>query len=148
MRKPALPPLYFWGAVAAMIAMHFLIPLPWKCPSFLFWPGVILLVLGSAINIWTSERFKKARTTIKPFEKPDAFIVDGCFRFSRNPVYLGMVLILIGLWFVLRSGLTVLVIPVFIGLIRRRFILPEEAAMEERFGEAYREYRRKVRRWI
>jgi protein-S-isoprenylcysteine O-methyltransferase Ste14 len=75
-------------------------------------------------------------------------VLDGPFRFSRNPMYLGMVTLLIGVAIGLGSATPWLVIPAFFFLISKRFIAAEERKMEVEFGAEYLSYRSKVRRWI
>jgi protein-S-isoprenylcysteine O-methyltransferase Ste14 len=89
-----------------------------------------------------------AQTTIKPYETSSALVTGGPYRFSRNPIYLGMVLFLVGLNLGLGSWSPLLAIPAFAFIIERRFIRAEEAALLRRFGDEYETYRRRVRRWI
>jgi protein-S-isoprenylcysteine O-methyltransferase Ste14 len=131
-----------------MILLHLL--LPWR--RIVAFPltmiGMAPLVIGVGANLWADRQFKQARTTVKPFEKPTTLCTDGVFRFSRHPMYTGMVLILIGLAAVLGSVTPWLGVAGFIAVISWRFLPEEERAMEEVFGEAYRDYSRRVRRWI
>ena len=147
-RRPLLPPAYFWTSCAVMAAVHFLLPVarfsrpPHTCL------GLVPLAIGLAINIWSSELFNRRHTTVKPFERSTELIVDGPYRFSRHPMYLGMVMALGGLAILLGSVTPLVIVPVFGWLMNRKFIAPEERAMAEAFGEAYVEYKRRVRRWI
>jgi protein-S-isoprenylcysteine O-methyltransferase Ste14 len=75
-------------------------------------------------------------------------VTDGVFARSRHPMYLGMVFILAGVALGLGSAGAVLVVPTFALWIRRRFVLPEEAHLEAQFGRRYRDYARRVRRWL
>lgn len=75
-------------------------------------------------------------------------VMDGVFSFSRNPMYLGMVAILLGVAVGLGSTWALIVPPVFMGLIQTMFIRMEERILEEQFGAAYLAYRDRVRRWI
>lgn len=92
--------------------------------------------------------FWKYKTTIKPGEASSRLLTTGPFHFSRNPIYLAMVLVLIGLAAVL-GGLTPwLVVPVFGWLIARNVIPVEEALLHETFGAEYEQYKARTRRWI
>jgi len=132
--------------IAAMLALHFFV----SGPRVLFglWRllGIVPLAVGILLNIWADQLFKVADTTVKPYLPSKAFITDGPFALSRHPMYVGAVLMLAGLG-VLLGTLTPFVVPpaVFV-LLRVRFIGPEERNMERHFGEAYAEYRRRVRR--
>ena len=85
---------------------------------------------------------------IKPFKRSSVLVTTGPYRYSRNPMYLGLVLILIGIAILQGSISPVLVIPVFIWLITNNIIKKEEKMLEETFGDAYLEYKKQVRRWI
>jgi len=110
--------------------------------------GAVPLVLGLALGIWGSNLFQRARTTIKPFETPTTLVTSGPFRLSRNPMYLGMAAVLVGVALMLGSATPFLVIPPFVLLLDVRFIRREESAMRAAFGEAYRAYQARVRRWL
>ena len=92
--------------------------------------------------------FKKAGTAIKPFESSTVLIKDGLYRYTRNPMYLGMVILLIGVASYLGSLTPYVVIPVFFLIIQQCFIKHEEPFLENIFGQEYLDYKDKVRRWI
>ena len=92
--------------------------------------------------------FKEFDTTVKPFEASSHLITDGVFRISRNPMYLGMFLILIGLGLSLGSLLPIIFPFIFARIIKRRFILAEEKMLKEKFGKEWLFYKNEVRRWI
>ena len=131
-----------------MIASHYAFPIK----KFVFSPynyfGVLFIIIGLYMNIWASNFFNKVKTTVKPFETSTTLVTEGLFRLSRHPMYLGMVITLLGLLILLGSITPVIVIPIFIWQMEKKFISIEEKALEEAFGEAYRQYRKKVRRWI
>ena len=146
--KKALPPTYFLGAIVLAVALHFLQPLrqlldfPWRLM------GLVPLVIGILRNLEADRRFKKHDTTVKPFEKSDFLVTGGVFGFSRNPMYLGMTLILLGAALLLGSLTPFAVVIVLPILLDRMFISPEEKMLEDTFGGQFREYRERVRRWI
>jgi len=147
-KKPLLPPAYFQICLLAIVAVHFLLPLA----RLVSWPyrllGILPLGLGLALNLWADAWFKKRNTTVKPFETPSAFLREGPFRFSRHPMYLGMVLALLG-GGLLSGSLSALLVPVFFGLLMQlRFIPHEEQAMAAAFGQSYLEYQKRVRAWL
>jgi protein-S-isoprenylcysteine O-methyltransferase Ste14 len=85
-RKAVLPPVYFLGAIACMIGLHFLLPfsrwLAWPTSAF----GIVVVVSGIALAIYADGQFKRSGTTVKPFEKSSALVTDGVFAHSRNPM--------------------------------------------------------------
>ncbi len=131
-----------------MVALHFLLPLSEWIREFVRFSGIVLIVLGVAMAVWGSRAFDKVGTPVKPFETSTKLVTHGLYRFTRNPMYLGMVLVLLGTGFFLGSLSPLLVIPVFIWLINRVFVIAEEKMLEEVFGDEYLEYKKKVGRWI
>jgi len=111
--------------------------------------GIFFIIFGICLNnIWVPIRFKKEKTTFDPNAIPRKLVMDGPFRFTRNPTYLGMVLIMIGLS-ILLGVLSTFIIPViFIILTDRTVIRLEERKLEKKFGKKYLKYKRRVRRWI
>jgi len=105
------------------------------------------VVLGVVLNLWTS-LFKKNKTTVKPHETPSKMITSGPYKFTRNPMYLGMSLLFFGLAIFLGSLVAFSFPLLFIILMDATFIPQEEKNLERRFGKKYIEYKNKVRRWI
>lgn len=143
-----LPPTYFYIAIALIIVLHFLLPgahviaSPWR------YLGVIPLVLGSAISVLADQAFKRFGTTVKPFEGSTCLVTDGVFRLSRNPMYLGFVLLLAGIAMLLGSLTPWIVVVIFPFLMEIRFIRAEEVMLEARFGDTWLQYKRSVRKWL
>jgi protein-S-isoprenylcysteine O-methyltransferase Ste14 len=146
--KPILPPTYLLIAIVVMVALHFLFPaaiiirMPW---SFV---GVIPLAAGVILNLVADRDFKKRQTTVKPFEKSTVLITTGVYRLSRNPMYLGFELILIGLALLLGSLTPLAVVILFPALMESVFIRAEEQMLARQFGQRWIEYNEEVRRWI
>ncbi len=108
--------------------------------------GLIALGIGAmGMGLW---EFLRARTTVMPRQMPSAFLRRGIYRLTRNPIYLGDALVLAGL--ILRWDVLVALplVPVFMALITRRFIRGEEAGLRSAFGEEFRSWAARVRRWI
>jgi protein-S-isoprenylcysteine O-methyltransferase Ste14 len=143
-----LPPTYLLGAMVAMILVHFAFPLVRFIPTLWNLLGLIPLCLGVALNLVADRAFKVVQTTVKPFEESSVLVTDGAFRISRNPMYLGYLLILLGLGLLVRSLGPLIVIPIFAVLMDRIFIRVEERMLETHFGEAWVAYKARVRRWI
>lgn len=144
--KPSLPPTYLFISILIMVVLHFLFPvfkiilLPW---SLL---GILPLLFGLLINLIADRAFKRHSTTVKPFEKSTALITGGVFRLSRNPMYLGFVLILLGVAIFLGSLTPYIVVLGFVILMDVVFIRTEEQMLQSTFGEDWMQYKNKVRR--
>lgn len=130
--------LHRWWPIAALLAA------PWNRIAAL--PMAMGLVIAAA----AVTKFRQSGTTLNPMEpgKASHLVTDGIFRLSRNPMYLGLSLLLIGWALWLGTAGPWLVPPVFVTFIYLAQILPEELALESRFGAGYLEYRRTVARWV
>ena len=150
MDKPGriLPPVYFLAALVVMAGLHFLFPIAQVLQLPYLYGGGLMIVAGIVVVVWAARLFDRAGTAIKPFEKSSVLVIDGPYNYSRNPMYLGMVVALVGVGLLLGTLSPFLVVPVFIWLIQQRFIQHEETALERTFGSAYTGYKRQVRRWL
>ena len=112
--------------------------------------SVLFIILGSACALPSFKLFAKFKTTITPLKPSDAtaLVTEGMYRYSSNPMYLGLILWTIAstIWF--GTWLGIIINIVFIFLINFLQIIPEEEALLEIFGEEYEEYKKNVRRWI
>lgn len=144
------PPMLLVGAIAAGWALQRVRPLPW--PGLDDWParavGLGLGLAGVALLAWAALTFRRHRTNILPNRGADALVTDGPFRRYRNPIYVADVLILLGAAELTKSLWMVLLLPVFVGLVTWLAILPEERHLQAKFGDAYRAYRERTKRWI
>jgi protein-S-isoprenylcysteine O-methyltransferase Ste14 len=148
-RKPwDIPPLYFAIAILVMIALHFALPIARIVPRPWSLLGVAAMLAGILLAIWGERRFKRAGTAVRPFAPSSALVEDGPFRFTRNPMYLGLLLVLAGLFLLLGTLGPLVVLPAFFWVLQTRFVVPEEAHMQTHFGARYEDYRRRVRRWL
>lgn len=139
-----LPPHYFLAAAVAVAALGYSAQ-----GEFVqrWWPAAFA-VAGIWLAVREKNRFVREGTTFYPGKDASKLITAGAYRFTRNPMYLGMVMVLTSLWAMTGSLLAGLPIPLFMAVIHHRFILREEARLEEIFGEDYRAYKSRVRRWI
>ena len=110
--------------------------------------GAIPVLLGGLLVLIAAGLFRLRKTTINPFGEPSLVVQDGFYRFSRNPMYLGMLLVLVGIGVWLGNVLALLLAPAFVVIMARWYIVREEQLLDARFGEQYRAYRRRVRRWL
>ena len=106
--------------------------------------------MGASLGFvfWARMLFVKAGTTVKPFHESSELVVMGPFGVTRNPMYLSMTVFLLGLAILLGSLTPFFVLPFFVWIINTRFIRVEESMLEQRFGDSYRAYKARVRRWI
>jgi protein-S-isoprenylcysteine O-methyltransferase Ste14 len=146
----APPPLIFVGFLAMAAILEALLPLPSlsPAPAVRYVVGVVLAVLGIAVIMAGARRFIAAGTNLPPMLPTTALVTDGPYRWSRNPLYLAMLTIYLGIAIAAGSlwGL-VLVVPLF-GLISATVIAREERYLERKFGDVYRQYCARVRRWL
>ncbi|HVO20381.1 MAG TPA: isoprenylcysteine carboxylmethyltransferase family protein [Anaeromyxobacter sp.] len=142
------PPKLLLLAIGAMVVLALLLPGPAALPPAFRLLALIPLGAGIALNLLSDRAFRLAGTTVKPFLPSTALVTDGVFRLTRNPMYLGFVLLLVGLWLALSALTPGLVVVLFAVLIDRYFIEPEEEKLSWTFGGAYQAYRDRVRRWI
>ncbi len=142
------PPAYFLTALLAMIALHFLMPISAIIPTPWTSLGTLPLTAGVVISVIADRAFKRAGTTVRPFEVSTVLITSGPFQMSRNPMYLGFVLVLCGVAVLLGNLSPFAVIAVFSMLIRRKFIAAEERMLADQFGAAWRDYAARTGRWI
>jgi protein-S-isoprenylcysteine O-methyltransferase Ste14 len=143
------PPLAWGLAVIAGLALGWLLPmrfLPADVPTG--WIGAIVFALALALFVWAVVTVTRAGSNV-PTNRPTTTIVDGGpYRFTRNPIYLGMFLGSIGLAIALNDAwLLVMLVPFWL-VIRYGVVAREEAYLERKFGDVYRGYRSRVRRWL
>ena len=118
--------------------------------SFLRWFAIAVMGVGVLIEAVSALAFLRARTTVTPLkpEKASTLVVGGLYRVSRNPMYLGMLILLIGWALWLGNPVSLLLLPVFVIYLTVFQIKPEETALSEKFRSDYDAYRRRVRRWL
>lgn len=144
------PPLV---ALLIAAAMWFAVPQRASFELPLLVRVVVLVVIGlagAAIALAANLEFKRARTTINPFKPEDssALVTSGIYRFTRNPMYVGLTLVVLG-WAAFLCSVWALLGPVALVLYLSRFqIAPEERVLAAKFGAAYAEYTARVRRWL
>jgi protein-S-isoprenylcysteine O-methyltransferase Ste14 len=144
------PPLYGIGTATLMWWVDRVLPIsrvidaPWNRL------GWVLVTIGFAIDAYSAAVFFKAKTTVNPMRVTGAMylVTSGLYRWSRNPMYCGLIIGLIGWGVVLGSLAPLVAIVLFQRILVIVQIKPEELALEANFGDAYRDYTRRVNRWI
>jgi protein-S-isoprenylcysteine O-methyltransferase Ste14 len=146
--KKVMPTTFLLVGILVCLALHFIVPVLRVIPTPWTLSGIIPLLLGIWMNLSADRAFTRARTTVKPFEVSSALIQDGVFRLSRNPMYLGFTAILLGVAMLLGSISPFIVTLAFPPLIDAVFIRTEERMLEAKFGDEWRRYQSRVRKWI
>lgn len=132
-----------WGSVQVLPDWRFAFP-------FQAWVGGAVILSGLLLDLVSVAGFIRARTTVTPLapEKASALVTTGFYRFTRNPMYLGMLMILIGITIAMGAPFGPVAAMAFAAYITHFQIKPEEERLDALFGEAYAQYRRSVRRWL
>ncbi len=143
-----MPPVYFVLAIAVMVLLDHWAPGPRLIEPAYAPAGWALFGLALCIVVLVRLQFLRHDTTIKPYESSKALVTTGVFAISRNPIYTAALAGLVGIAVVLGTASPVLVLPVFYSVIRWRFVAAEEKMLEEAFGDDYRNYKSRVRRWL
>jgi protein-S-isoprenylcysteine O-methyltransferase Ste14 len=143
-----LPPGILFLSLMAVLVLDRVVPGPEILPPASRWVGMALFVIAAGLFVMSVGQFRRHGTPLRPFGDPGTLVTGATFRLSRNPIYLGMALVLASVWLYLGSTTPVVVPIVFCVVIQKRFIEAEEEFLTEHFGDAYREYQSKVRRWL
>jgi protein-S-isoprenylcysteine O-methyltransferase Ste14 len=146
--RKILPPHWFALSLLLEIALDRWAPIAALIPRPFNYIGALLVMAGALSGISAIVLFRVAKTGVVPFSKSTSLVTSGPYRFTRNPMYLGMVLILLGVAVFLGSAAPFVIVPTFALFITYLFILPEEGHMERAFGASYVERKNKVRRWL
>ena len=147
LRYVDIPPVWLLGFAALAWAQAQVVP--WG--AFGAWgkvAGAVLVVAGIGLAIAAALEFRRHRTTVIPHQEPSAIVTTGVFALTRNPIYLGDAAILLGLVLWWDAVPSLIVVPIFVLLIGRRFISAEEQRLARAFPEAFAAYSARVRRWI
>jgi len=143
-----MPPTWLLIAIVAMLILHFSLPIAKIIPTIWNFTGFVFLVSGITLNLIADRAFQRMGTTVKPYQESSNLVTNGVFQISRNPMYLGMVLILIGIAVLLRTLSPLLVVCPFAILIDQIYIRAEEQMLMEKFGTKWQAYKAKTRRWL
>lgn len=145
------PPFIYAGLFALGYAVHRLVAVhlwPGRMPAVARAVAWILIVVWVCLSASAVFLFRRAGTTPNPMQPTTAFVMHGPYRFTRNPMYVSLVALYVGLTLFINSVWPLVLLPVVIALVQRQVIVREEAYLEAKFGEEYRAYKTRVRRWI
>lgn len=145
------PPMIYVAAAALAVVLNWLVPLPWipgPLGEFLFAVGWLVAAGALAIDIAAMRAMRRARTTIMPHRAADHLVAEGPFSFTRNPIYVGNTMLMIGIGLIAGIAWFLILAPLAAYATTKLAIEREERHLEARFGKRYRDYRKKVRRWL
>lgn len=148
MRKILVPPLLLLLSLIGMIAVS-------RLSSSTIWlqqpfddSGLVVTAIGILLPVWAARIFKQRETNILPYRDPEKIVTEGPFKFSRNPMYLGMLLVLTGVAIKLGNVESFGFVALFFCVANWWYIPFEEERMSAVFGEQFETYKSNVRRWI
>jgi protein-S-isoprenylcysteine O-methyltransferase Ste14 len=148
---PVIPPVLFGAGLAAGFLLKWLVPVRLVPPSLegpVCFAGAGLALLGLAFGGWAFATFLKAKTTPDPNHPVSALVTWGPYRVSRNPMYVGLSGFTAGLALVANAPWVLAILPLVWLALRRLVIEREEAYLERKFGEEYRSFKARTRRWV
>jgi protein-S-isoprenylcysteine O-methyltransferase Ste14 len=146
----ALPPLIYLGFLAAAAVLEAIVPLSVAASFGLarYLAGAALVIAGFAIIFAAARRFRAAGTNIPTDLPTTALVVEGIYRRSRNPLYLAMTLVYSGLGVAAGSLWAIVLLVPLLWIVNTGVIAREERYLERKFGDRYRDYKSRVRRWV
>ncbi len=147
MKKILIPPVFLILSLILIVLFYFLLPSFNLIPFPYNYGGIIILSTGFVIMGKTRDLFRKYKTTLG-FDQSSHLIKEGVFTKSRNPMYLGMFLLLLGWAVCFMNFFSILIAFDFLLLVNLIFIPKEEQLLEEEFGQEYLDYKNKVKRWV
>ena len=148
---PVIPPVLFGAGLAAGFLLKWLVPVRLVPPSLeipVCFAGSVLALLGLAFGGWAFGTFLKARTTPHPNHPVSALVTWGPYRISRNPMYAGVSAGVVGIALVANTPWLLATLPLVWLALSRLVIDREETYLERRFGEEYRAFKARTRRWF
>lgn len=144
-----LPPVWLAGFVALAWVQATYWPMGLSFGGYwVQFPAGLLIGGGVLLMVQAVTEFRRHRTTLIPHQTPARLIESGIFSRTRNPIYLADAMILAGLILAFDAVLSLPLVPVFVWVIERRFVIPEENRMRRTFRADFARYERKVRRWL
>ena len=142
------PPLLFAAGFLVVLLLRWVRPWPILPPHLVPWTGVGLIALGLALGIPGRFALKGAGTSVNPGKPTTAIVTRSSYRFTRNPLYVGIIAVYVGLTLAFDTGWGFIVLVPLLALLHFGVVRREERYLEAKFGEEYRQYRSRVRRYL
>jgi protein-S-isoprenylcysteine O-methyltransferase Ste14 len=143
-----LSPLLYGLAFVVVLALYWFWPMPIFDHAVALWLGLALVMLGVGIGIWGRRALRTTGTNVNPSLPTTAIVTSGPFRFSRNPLYIALTLLYFGITLAVNTWWSIVVLVPLVIIVHRVVVLREERYLEAKFGESYRQYCSKVRRYL
>ena len=146
MKKLDIPPLWTVASIALMFGLN------WAVPYFIFdfpnaWVGYGFMAVGGGLILWSAYWFFHKKTTIEPHHRATTLLIEGPYKLTRNPIYLGMVIFAFGMVMYIGNPLTLIPWLALIAILHKRFVIPEEQGLRDTFGKPADDYIKATRRW-
>ncbi len=142
------PPVYFLITTSIGVSFRWVPCDLYEFPRWFLYPAIFLFFIGITLGAVSVYLFLKSHTGIIPFSPTTQVVQKGFYRLTRNPMYLGLLMIQASLMFTLGNLLSLAVIPVFWWILHTQFVVKEEKLLLEKFGEEYEQYLKQSRRWL
>ncbi|MCH1542015.1 MAG: isoprenylcysteine carboxylmethyltransferase family protein [Alphaproteobacteria bacterium] len=142
------PPLMVLSGILAQLLIGYVAPVRPILNETWQYIGVGLMLFGFTLIFLVARSFRTNETTIIPDGRPSTLMENGLFAYSRNPIYLSMTIFLLGSALAVGQIWALAIVPVFVLLVRQIWIFKEEESLEAEFGQIYRNYKMRVRRWL
>lgn len=147
---PLPPPIYFIGCLVSGFLLEYIIPTRPDCGTWMPMAafGGVLAAVSGLIALDAFRVMTKNRTPFDPGKPTTVIVREGVFRFSRNPLYLSLLLLLAGIGLMMSSAWLLAMVPVLLFLFHCFAVIPEERYLLQKFGTPYDDYLKSVRRWF
>ncbi|MGA9854886.1 MAG: isoprenylcysteine carboxylmethyltransferase family protein [Gammaproteobacteria bacterium] len=145
------PPLYYLIGLMVGYGIHWLFPIKLSRPEhnlIIYTFGIIWILLGMSLTGWSLLTFRQAGTSPNPIRPSSTLALQGPYSLSRNPMYLGVGMVCVGISLLSNMLWPLLSVPVVLVIVDRVVIRKEERYLETKFGDEYRQYKKRVRRWV
>lgn len=142
------PPLLFAAGFLVVLLLRWLRPWPLLPPHLVPWAGLGLIALGLAIGLTGRAALSRAKTNVNPWKPTTSLVTGGTYRFTRNPLYVGLTLVFVGLALAFDTTWGFVVLVPVLATLHFGVVLREERYLEGKFGDEYRQYRERVRRYV
>ena len=148
MKRKLISPKHINVFFILQIASHFIIPIT----TFIHFPysylGIVLIIAGIILNIYSTFYMSAQNTSINFHNEPKKLVVNGPFGITRNPIYLSGVVVSFGITILLGSVISLLITIAFFAILNQIYVPSEEIILENKFGNEFKYYKQRVRRWI